>query len=110
MSHSKPYVHPQLQHSYTRVVSDGSVRETVFDLGNGHAVQVREDLTEEYYVCQLLVVPQFPGASIYNSAPSGEPIFETVSSDEVTDYINTTLEAFMIQVDNVNKLQEEFDD
>lgn len=79
-------------------------------MNNGYAVRVKQDLTAELFVCELLVVPQFPGASIFNSAPSGKPPLETVSADEVTDYINMTLESFMIKIDNVDKLKEEFND
>lgn len=111
MNPSPPYQHPFLDKSYTRVITEGTIQETVFDLHNGYAVRVRQDLTSEYYVCELLVVPQFPGASIFNSAPAaGKPPLETVSPDEVTDFINMTLESFMIPIDNVNNLKEEFND
>lgn len=101
------YEHPYLEPTYSRTEGDGSIFEHVYDTGNGHAVRVRQAAEYDKFVCELLIVPQFPGASIYNSVRAGEPPLETNSRDDVTEFINTAVEAFMLEV---TKLQEKPDD
>lgn len=108
MSSPKPqYEHPYLKPAYSRTEANGTIFESVYDTGNGHAVRVRQSAGRDIFVCELLIVPQFPGASIYNSVRAGEPPLETTIRDDVTEFINTAVEAFMLEV---TKLQENPDD
>lgn len=107
MSPSQPYAHPFLTPEYGRTTSNGEVFEQIFATGNGYAVEVRQDSSYDKFVCQLMIVPQFPGASIYNSVKAGKPPLETTSRDEVTEFINLAIESFMLEV---TELKEDLDD
>ena len=98
LSPNQPYAHPFITAEYGRTTSNGEVYEQIFVTGNGYAVEVRQDSGYDNFVCQLLIVPHFPGASIYNSVKAGKPPLETTSRDEVTEFIDLAIESFMLEV------------
>lgn len=106
----EPYKHPTLPVSYSRTKDNGLFFETAIDTGNAHLVKITESTTEEYFLCEIFIIPQFPGASIYNSVRSNEPQFETASADEVTKFIDQVMETYLVPVDNIQQLQEASDD
>ena len=96
MSSIKPYEHPFLRPEYGRTISNGEVFEQIFATGNGYAVEVRQSSKYDNFVCQLLIVPQFPGASIYNSVKAPKPPMETTFPEDVTEFINTTIDLSLL--------------
>ena len=106
----EPYKHPTLPIAYSRMKDDGAVFETAFDTGNGHLVKILESTVEEAYICEVYIIPQFPGASIYNSVRSNEPRVPATSADQVTKFIDQVVESYLVPVNNIQQLQEESDD
>jgi hypothetical protein len=85
---------------------DGALFETAIDTGNGHLVKISESTTEESFSCEIHIIPQFPGASIYNSVRSHEPRFLTASASEVTRFIDQVVETYLVPVADIQELQE----
>ena len=105
----KPYAHPTLEAAYSRNTDEETV-EHVFDAGNGHLVKVTQHLAYDKFVCETLLMPQFPGASIYNSVASGDESMHTTLRDDVTIFIDAVIENHMLEVQDPEKLKEEFND
>jgi hypothetical protein len=105
----KPYAHPTLEAAYSREADDETV-EHVFDTGNGHLVRVSQHQAYDKFVCDVLLVPQFPGASIYNSVSTNTASMHTTNRYDVTVFINTVIEDYMLEVNQLEKLKEEFND
>lgn len=103
------YQHPTLIPSYSRETEDGST-VSMFDVGNGHAVQVTTHKALKVYTCEIYIIPQFHGASIYNSVKSSFPSEMTFNQDEVDNFIDNAVEQFMVEVKSSQDLLKEFND
>lgn len=103
------YQHPTLTPSYIRETENGS-QVSMFDIGNGHAVQVTKHKDAELYTCEIYIIPQFHGASIYNSVKSSLPAEMTFKRAEVDNFIDNAVEQFMVEVKSSQDLMKEFND
>lgn len=103
------YQHPTLIASYSRETEDGST-VSMFDVGNGHAVQVTKHSGKELYTCEIYIIPQFAGASIYNSVKASLDSEMTFKRSEVDNFIDNAVEQFMVEVKSSQDLLKEFND
>ena len=103
------YQHPTIAASYSRETAEGHT-VSVFDAGNGKAVQVTENHDTEMYICDIYIIPQFAGSSIYNIAKSNITTYETDSAEGVTSYIDYVAHKYMVEVSSASDLGEEFND
>lgn len=101
------YQHPTIAASYSRETAEGHL-VSVFDVGNGRAVQVTHNHMTEMYICEVYIIPQFVGASIYNSAKANIPTYEVDSHDGVTAYIDYIAAKYMMEVTSAADLGKEF--
>ena len=105
---SDAYSHPTLTASYSRDTEDGKTVH-FFDIGNGQGVQVTQENKYNLYQCELYIIPQFPGASVYNSVKASGDVYMTFLQDEVTEFIDAAIESHMLEV-SLDELKGEFND
>lgn len=105
---SNAYKHPTLTASYSRDTEDGKTVH-FFDIGNGQGVQVTQENQYNLFQCELYIIPQFPGASVYNSVKADEDVLMTSSQTEVTEFIDAAIESHMLEV-SLDELKGEFID
>ena len=103
------YQHPTIKASYSRKTAE-DYNVSVFDAGNGKAVQVIQNHDEGMYICDIYIIPQFAGSSIYNIVKSNITTYETDSAEGVTTYIDYVADKYMVEVTSVVDLGEEFND
>lgn len=105
---SNAYKHPTLTASYSRDTEDGKTVH-FFDIGNGQGVQVTQENKYNLFQCELYIIPQFPGASVYNSVKADEDVLMTSLQTEVTEFIDAAIESHMLEV-SLDELKGEFID
>lgn len=106
---SDAYAHPTLTASYSRDTEDGKTVH-FFDIGNGHGIQVTQENKYNLFQCELYIIPQFAGASVYNSIKADGDVYMTSLQTEVTEFIDAAIESHMLEVGSLDELKGEFND